>query len=433
MDCEWIVGHCMKGALVLLTALAVAGCVTNPVTGQSEIGFVSTAQQIEIGEQQYVPAQQMQGGQYVVDRELTDYVAGVGNRIAQYSNVDLPYEFVVLNNSVPNAWALPGGKLAVNRGLLTELRNEAELAAVLGHEIVHAAARHGAKQIERSTLLQGAILATAVGVHGTGYGNTVVQGAQMAAGLVNQKYGRDAERESDFYGTRMMAQAGYDPYAAVTLQETFLRLSEGREQSWLDGLFASHPPSAERVHNNRGLVEDLRAEGFTNGDFGSDRYQAATRRIRADGPAYKAADEGRKALRDDDLEKALGLAEEALELQSKEPSFHALRGDIRYQQKRYADAVTNYDRAITLDGDYYAHYLGRGMSHVALGEQAQAKADLNASVELLPTTIAYLELGKIAEAEGDLTAASRYYQAAGQSEGPVGEEARAREARLSQR
>ena len=417
-------------ATVGLLATLLSGCVTNPVTGASEVGFVSTAQQIAIGEEQYRPAQQMQGGLYTVDPELTEYVAGVGQRVAAYSNIDLPYEFVVLNNSIPNAWALPGGKLAVNRGLLVELRNEAELAAVLGHEVVHAAARHGAKQIERGMLLQGALVATAIGVQGSGLGNSVMQSAQLAASLVNTKYGRDAERESDYYGTRMLAQAGYDPYAAVTLQETFLKLSDGREPSWMEGMLASHPPSSERVRNNRGLVETLRSEGFTNGEYGSDRYQAATRTIRQDREAYANADAARSALRDGRIEEALELAEAALAAQNAEPTFHALRGDIRYEQERYDDAVINYDRAIDRDDAFYGHYLGRGMSHVALENRAQAKADLNASVELLPTTIAYLELGKIAEAEGDLELAGRYYQAAGQSEGPVGEEARVRYARL---
>ena len=420
----------IRNSLILMAIGTLSGCVTNPVTGQSEVGFVSTAQQIAIGEQQYVPAQQMQGGQYVVDPELTEYVAQVGQRVATHSNIDLPYEFVVLNNSVPNAWALPGGKLAVNRGLLVELRNEAELAAVLGHEVVHAAARHGAKQIERGMLLQGALVATAIGVQGSGLGNTVMQSAQMAASLVNTKYGRDAEREADYYGTRMLAQAGYDPYAAVTLQETFLKLSEGREPSWLEGMLASHPASSERVKNNRGLVETLRSEGFTGGEYGSDRYQSATRTIRADKEAYAKADQARTAFREGKSEEALELVEAALALQNAEPTFHALRGDIRYEQERFGDAIINYDRAIERDDAFYGHYLGRGMSYVAQGERSRAKVDLNASVELLPTTIAYLELGKIAEAEGNTELASRYYQAAGQSEGPVGQEARTRYARL---
>lgn len=424
----------MHNVLVsLMLALSLSGCVTNPITGESEVGFVSTEQQIAIGEQQYLPAQQMQGGRYTVDPELTDYVSGVGKRVAAYSNINLPYEFVVLNNSVPNAWALPGGKLAINRGLLVALRNEAELAAVLGHEVTHAAARHGAKQIERGYLLQGALLATAIGVQGSALGNSIMQSAQMAATLVNTKYGRDAERESDYYGTRMMARAGYDPYAAVTLQETFLKLSEGRDPSWAEGLLSSHPPSAERVQNNRSLVNTLRSEGFTDGEYGSDRYQAATRQLRVDKDAYANADDARKALRDGDLTTALSLVEKAIDAQGAEPTFHALRGDIRYEQGRYDDAVINYNRAIERDDAFYGHYLGRGMSYVKLKDRARAKADLNASVELLPTTIAYLELGKIAEAEGNIDQAARYYQAAGQSEGPVGEEARARLARLGRR
>ena len=420
----------MRNYLIFLILFALSGCVTNPITGESEIGLVSVSQQIAIGEQQYVPAQQMQGGPYVVDPELSAYVSEVGNKVAQYSNIDLPYEFVVLNSSVPNAWALPGGKIAINRGLLVELRNEAELAAVLGHEVVHAAARHGAKQLERNMLLQGAMVATAVGVQGSGLGNTVMQSAQMAASLVNQKYGRDAERESDYYGTRMLAQAGYDPYAAVTLQETFLKLSEGREQSWLDGLFASHPPSAERVTNNRGLVETLRSEGYTNGEYGSDRYQAAIAQLRADRQAYADHDAARQAMLDGQEARALELTQQALAVQNREPSFHSTRGDIRYRQARYDDALINYNRAVERDDGFYGYYLGRGMANAQLGNTQQAKTDLNASVELLPTTIAYLELGKIAEAEGQTELASRYYQAAGQSEGPVGEEARARLARL---
>ena len=124
-------------------ATLLTGCVINPVTGDRELALVSAEQEIAIGEQQYEPSQQMQGGEYTLDPELTSYVAGVGQKLAAVSDRQLPYEFVVLNSSVPNAWALPGGKIAVNRGLLTELDSEAELAAVLGHEIVHAAARHG--------------------------------------------------------------------------------------------------------------------------------------------------------------------------------------------------------------------------------------------------------------------------------------------------
>jgi predicted Zn-dependent protease len=176
------------------------------VTGKSEMSFVSEATEIATGQEQYLPSQQSQGGLYRVDKGLTQYVNEVGQRIARLSDRTLPYEFVVLNNSIPNAWALPGGKIAINRGLLLKLSSEAELAAVLGHEIVHSAARHGAKSMERGALLQGAIMATSIGISDSDYGNYIVDGAELGAQLLTHRYGRSAELESDYYGIPMMIE-----------------------------------------------------------------------------------------------------------------------------------------------------------------------------------------------------------------------------------
>ncbi|MDA1076038.1 MAG: M48 family metalloprotease [Proteobacteria bacterium] len=406
-----------------LPLIGLGGCITNPITGETELGWVSTEQQIAIGTQQYVPSQQMQGGQFVADAELVAYVTQVGNRVSAKSPARLPYEFVILNNPVPNAWALPGGKIAVNRGLLLEMKNEAELAAVLGHEVIHAAGRHGAEAMERGMLLQGAMLAAAVGAQTTEYGGMVMQGAMVGAQLITQRYGRDAEREADFYGTRMLAEAGYDPQAAVTLQETFLRLSGEKQTDFIQGLFASHPPSAERVANNKGLVRTLRSEGYTNGEFGADRYQAALRGLRQAEPAYKAFDEAQAALSADKPDEALSKVNEALRLYPSEPSFHGLRGDIRQTQKRYKDALTNYDRAIGIQDNLFSLYLSRGLAHVALANSDAAKADLTASAKLLPTAVALNELGKIAEAQGDQATAIKYYEAAAASRSESGQAA----------
>ncbi len=408
---------CIVAMLVLL-----AGCVVNPVTGERELGWVTPSQEIALGEKNYLPSQQMQGGAYRTDPELTAYVAGVGRRLATQSGVDLPYEFVVLTSGVPNAWALPGGKVAVNRGLLLELDNEAELAAVLGHEVTHAAARHGAQAMERGMLMQGAVLAAAIGASGSDYGGMVVGASQVGAALITTKYGRDAEREADLYGTRWMKKAGYDPMAAVTLQETFVRLSNDRRSDWLGGLFASHPPSAERVANNRALVAEIGAGGM----LGREQFVAATSKIRASKGAFDAMDEGRKALAKGDTETAAAKAAAALDIAPEEAALHGFRGDVRYKQKRYDDAVTNYDRAISRDDAYFAYVLGRGLARLELGQRAAAKTDLNRSVELLPTAPAYQALGRIAESEGDVERALAYYDAAGQSDSAVGRAARSR-------
>ena len=244
----------VAGLLALLTA-----CGINPVTGKKEIQFVSEAQELQIGEQHYGPTRQGEGGDLTVLPELTTYVSGVGQKLAAVADRKLPYEFVVLNNSVPNAWALPGGKIAVNRGLLTELQNESELAAVLGHEIVHAAARHGALAMQRGLLLQGALIATQVAAQRSDYGGLTVGAASLGAQLLTMRNGREAELESDLYGMRYMSAAGYDPSAAITLQETFVRLSaeSGGSGGRLARLFATHPPSEERVAANRATAATL--------------------------------------------------------------------------------------------------------------------------------------------------------------------------------
>jgi len=411
-----------SGALLVLAALA--GCAVNPVTGQREITLVSTAQEIAIGQEQYAPALQMQGGSYSTDPVLTAYVDGVGQKLAAASGVDLPYEFVVLNNGVPNAWALPGGKIAINRGLLTALRNEAELAAVLGHEVAHAAARHGAKRMERGLLAQAVLVGAAIGAAGKEYAGEVLGGAQLAAGLINQKYSRDAEREADYYGTEFMVKAGYDPYGAVTLQETFVKLAGERQTSWMEGLFASHPASQERLSNNRMLVKRLRSEGAAGGVLGQPAYARAMAGLREAQPAFDEYDAARDLYEDGDYDAALTRVNAALAISNREALFHGLRGAIRYKQARYGDAVINFDRAIERDSGYFVYYLSRGLTFAKQKENSRAKADLSQSVRLLPTASAYQALGQLAEEEGDLEAAKHYYAQAGQGQGAEGQAAR---------
>jgi predicted Zn-dependent protease len=407
---------------------AFGGCVINPVTGDRELALISADQEIAIGEQQYEPSQQMQGGEYAIDQQLTTYVAGVGQKLAAVSDRQLPYEFVVLNSSVPNAWALPGGKIAVNRGLLTELDNEAELAAVLGHEIVHAAARHGALAMQRGLLLQGALLATQVMAQRSDYGGLTVGAASLGAQLLTMRNSREAELESDLYGMRYMAAAGYDPNAAVSLQQTFVRLSEenGGNGGRLATLFASHPPSEERVAQNRETAATLPG----GGELGRERYQAATALLRERGPAYEAYDEGRAALADDKPADAERSAQQALRLLPSEGNVHALLGDIDLQQRRYAEAARHYADAIARDDSFFYYHLQRGLAHWRLEQWQDARAALETSVQLLPTADAIYVLGTLAERRGDRQTALEYYTQASSSQSPAGQAAQEATVRL---
>jgi len=404
---------------VVVLAAAVSGCAVNPVTGKPDFMVVSEAQELAIGAQNYAPMQQAEGGIYDIDHELTAYVSEVGNKLAAVSDRPLPYEFVVLNNSVPNAWALPGGKIAINRGLLTELNSEAELAAVLGHEIVHAAAKHSAQQMSRGVLLQAGVLATAMVSGDSSFGQFAVGSAAVGAQLINSTYGRSAELESDKYGMTYMSRAGYDPSGAVALQETFVRLSEGQESDWLSGLFASHPPSRERVAANRKMAASLPPGGIQ----GADRYQAAMQKTMAVKPAYDAYDEGRKALADKKTGEALTLAEKAIELFPDEGHFYALRGDARLVDGKYDMATSNYDSAIRQRDDYFYYYLRRGLARKELGQTPGAKADLERSIAMLPTGPAHYVLGDIEAEQGNTEKAMEHYAVVANSGGEIGEAA----------
>lgn len=405
---------------LLLWAMFVllAGCAVNPVTGRNELSLVGEQQELAIGEEQYAPARQSQGGDYVVDHELTAYVSQVGQKLAAVSDRKLPYEFKVLNSSVPNAWALPGGKISINRGLLTELQSEAELAAVLSHEIVHAAARHGAQSMSKGMLLQVGAAGAALATQGTSYANLAQMGAGLGAQLITQKYGRDAERESDFYGMQYMVRAGYDPQGAVNLQRTFVKLSEDKQQDWITGLFASHPPSQERVQNNIKLAATMPK----GGELGVARYRAKIAHLLKTKPAYEAYDEGRKALAKDEIAKAGRLAQQAIGLEPKEALFYGLKGDVEQENQRLKPALKHYYKATQLNPNFFYYYLQRGKVEEQLQLNIQAQTDLERSVELLPTGDAYNSLGKLAQKAGRFNEAKTYYTKVG-SEGKLGQKA----------
>ena len=413
-------------AILVGLSITLSTCGVNPVTKKRELQLVSESQEIAIGTQNYSPARQSQGGDYVLDPELTAYVQSVGDKLAAVSDRKLPYEYKVINDSVPNAWAMPGGKIAFNRGLLYELNSEAELAAVMGHEMVHAAARHGAKGMERGILLQGAMIAVGIGAQNTDYANLIVGGAQTGIQLISSKYGRDAESESDLYGMQYMKKAGYDPTAAVILQETFVRLSEGKKSNFIEGLFASHPPSAERVAANKATLAQVGA----GGDWGKEIYAQKTAKLRATQGAYKAYDEAKKALNEKNIDKAKTLVDQAIKIEPREAHFQELLGDIAMTQKKNQEALAYYDKAIKMQPDYFKPHIQSGIALFNMGKKAEAEPYLKRANELLPTAPGHALSGQLAEERGDINGALQHYQVAASSNSDIGKDAIARAVKI---
>ncbi|MDY6814944.1 MAG: M48 family metalloprotease [Pseudomonadota bacterium] len=398
----------------------MAGCSVNPVTGEKQLSLISESQELAIGAEQYVPTQQTQGGRFYIDPELNLYVRDVGRKLAQVSDrPDLPYEFVVLNNSVPNAWALPGGKIAVNRGLLTKLDDEAQLASVLGHEVVHAAARHSVQRIQQAQLISLGVAGLGFAVSDNEWAGLVMGGAALGAQLALAQYSQADELESDHYGINYMKKAGYDPQAAVELQELFLELSEGRDQGFIQGLFATHPPSARRVAENRELVSKIGAGGYR----GADVYQRKLARLRELQPAYDAHDEALELASNNEYDAALGKINEAIRILPREAMFYSLRGRIYQQQKKPAQAEADFDKAVSLYPEMFEYQLRNGLNALALNKVEKARNHLTRANEVVPTSIGYLRMGDVAVKQNRRDEAVAYYSQAAKTGGDVGEEA----------
>ena len=413
-------------AALSIVVLSMAACQVNPVTGERHFQIYGSDWEQQVGAQMYQPLKQSQGGDYVLDKELTAYVQNVGNRLAKHAKrgSELDFEFSVLNNSTPNAWALPGGKIVINRGLLTELDSEAELAAVLAHEIVHADAAHGARQQSTGMLAQVGAIASMVVLGSTVEDSNVRELAMLVpavgAQLIMQRYGRDAERESDEYGMEYMAQAGYDPQGAVDLQKTFVELSSERREDWLSGLFASHPPSRERVENNIETAARLPK----GGEVGRERFLQKTAHIRKTQPAYEAYNAAGAALKKNDISEASRQLRKAQTIEPREPLFFALEGDLHKAKDKERRAIQAYQKSIRANPDFFYGYLRTGQLEYDRGQFNSAETALGRSTELLPTSEAYYLLGMIEKRDGNREQAVKYLTQAAQSTSEAGQKAK---------
>jgi predicted Zn-dependent protease len=264
--------------------LLAAGCATNPVSGKSDLSFMSQEQEKKIGQQMHVQIVQTMG--VYDDARLQEYVQQLGETLAKQSHrPELDWKFTVVDTDDVNAFATPGGFVYISRGLMHYLASEAELAAVLGHEIGHITARHSAQRQSQSTVagVLGAAAAIFTGQPAVG------DLANIAGQAVISGYGREQELEADRLGAEYLARTGYDPDAMIRVvrvlkeQEMFERdraRAEGRNPRIYHGVFASHPDNDKRLQEV--VAAAAKVEGRATGD--AVNVEAYLRRI--DGLAF---------------------------------------------------------------------------------------------------------------------------------------------------
>jgi len=230
---------------------ALAGCSLNPVTGKRELILISREQEIALGADAAPDFEKEFGGK-VASEPLQQYIRALGAKIAAVSDRPMPYEYTLLASDVPNAFALPGGKIYITAGLMKAMTNERQLAAVLAHETAHVAARHSVKQMQKQMGAQ-LLLEIASRAGGADTSTAAADIGKVVATMALLKYSRDDEYQADQVGIEYAARAGYNPWGMVELLHVLLNMQE-QEPGRLEEMFQTHPLSSKRLEKARAIL-----------------------------------------------------------------------------------------------------------------------------------------------------------------------------------
>ncbi|WP_295445492.1 M48 family metallopeptidase [uncultured Thiodictyon sp.] len=240
----------LGGAALVLTTLMLCACATAPETGRQQLLMVDTDREAQLG----ISAFDQKKRQTPISNnsEANQQLQGVGRRLARVVRMpNAQWEFVLFEDKEPNAFALPGGKVGVNTGILPITKDEAGLATVVAHEIAHVSAHHGAERTSQEVAAQvgGSLLSVALSA--TGLGGVAQNLAMQAFGLGTQyglllPYSRTQESEADQIGLMYMARAGYDPREAIAFWQRFNDYNSTHGGSGPEFL-STHPLDATRI------------------------------------------------------------------------------------------------------------------------------------------------------------------------------------------
>lgn len=373
--------------------LFLAGCARNPVTGKRELMIISEAAEQSIGAGAAPGIEAQFDGAYE-DPVLTAYVNEVGQHLARVSHrPGIPYQYTVLNTSTPNAFALPGGYIYVTRGLLVRMQNEAQLAAVLGHETGHVTARHGAKHLQTAIgaalILQGIQLYDASRHQGKTRSEvaTAVAVGSAVFGLVQLGYSRSDEYEADRLGTEYAYKAQYNPLGMVQLLQV-LQQAGGGDGSSLEEFFSTHPLNRKRIDEVRKEIVDRFPDSEKNPAlaYNPEVFQQKTTGMKTAQKTYEKYDRAEEKRRSGQPGEALALYAEAMKERPQEPLFALGRGEALLALGRYPDAEGDFSRASAKPALSLRARYGLGRSALGRRDYASARRILEPVVASTPSS-----------------------------------------------
>lgn len=397
------------GAGVAATVTAqLSGCATSPVDGRTILVGMSEEQERQI-DQQIAPHQFSQDMGPVQDAAANRYVAEVGTAMQRYTHrPEMPYSYRVLNANYLNAYTFPGGAMGATRGILVELDNEAQLAALLGHEMGHVNARHAAQRQGQGLLAQVAVAGLQVATADSQWGVLAGIAGQVGASALLASYSRDNEREADALGQEYMVRAGYPASGMTELHGLLLRESK-HQPSLIETMFSTHPMSGERYETARTLAQTKYAASL-KANPRRERFMDQTAGLRAMKPTIDACKQGEAAVAKKDLAQAAGHFQHALALTPQDYPANLLMAKCLAAQGRKEDALRYAEAARAVyPQEAQAHKLA-GSLKLAMRDPAGAYAALDRYDRLLPGDpgVTFLK-GVSLEASGDQRHAAEHY------------------------
>ncbi|MDX1694074.1 MAG: M48 family metalloprotease [Ketobacteraceae bacterium] len=363
-------------------APVLTGCAVNPVTGERQLMLMSESQEISIDRQQS-PHQFSSDYGITQDQSLNRYIGEVGNSLAARTHrPDMPYRFQAVNAVYVNAYAFPGGSIAVTRGILVSMDSEAELAALLGHELGHVNARHTAARMSKGTLLNVALAGTSMVLGDSAASGIAGQLGQLGGAALLAHYSRDDERQADALGMEYMVKGNYSPTGMVNLMEMLLNLSD-HNPSTIEMMFSTHPMSRERYQNTTELAQS-RWSFARDQNLGRERYMDNTARLRNMKSAIKAMETAEQHIAQQKFTEARQDINRIKKLAPNDYTGLVIRGKYHYVQSEYKEAAPVFREATNVyPEEAQAHHL-LGLTHLALKNPEAALAQFNDYERLLP-------------------------------------------------
>lgn len=369
----------------LSTAGVLSGCAINPVTGKSQLMLVSEETEIAM-DKSNSPHQFSSDYGPIQDSALNGYVQGVGKKLAAGTHrPHMPFQFQVVNATYVNAYAFPGGSIAATRGILLSLDNEAELAALLGHELGHVNARHTAEQMSKTMLAQSVVggLGVYAANQGTLYGQLASQLGILGTGALLASYSRDNERQADALGMEYMVKSGYGSDGAVGLMEMLKEMSKGKTHGSTDLLFSTHPMSDERYQTAINRAQETYAAAKKL-PLHKERYMDHTASLRAIGGAIKSLQLGDEAMGQQKYAEAETHFQKALGQTPNDYAGLCMMAKCQLAQKKDSSALDYAEKAKAIyPGEAQALHLS-GFAKIRTKKFESALEDFKACEKRLP-------------------------------------------------